>query len=243
MIELKNVSKKYGDVKALDDVSLTIDRGELIVLFGENGAGKTTMIKSLLNLEPFKGEITLDGEPITRRNVEKLSLATAEHSFFPELNMKEHREFYEKHFPRFMGKRFDGLVSFFELPLNKPINSMSLGQQNQCEVILALSQGADFIFLDEPFSGSDFFNREDFYKVLSGILEENETVFLSTHLIEEVASFISRAILIKKGKIIGDVTLDELDEKGLSLVDYVTESYGYEKDRVMKALAAMGGGE
>ncbi len=242
MIELKNVSKKYDNTTALDNVSLTIDRGEIIGLFGENGAGKTTLIKSILNLIPYKGTITLDGEEINRKNAEKLSFATAEHTFFPELTMREHRWFYERHFPKFRAVRFDGLVKFFELPLDKPLKTLSLGQQNQCEVILALSQGADYIFMDEPFTGNDVFNREDFYKVLSGILEENETVFLSTHLIEEVSTFIARAVLIKDGRIIGDVTADQLDEEGKTLIDYVKETYGYQKDRVMKALAEMGGG-
>ena len=90
--------------------------------------------------------------------------------------------------------------------------------------------------MDEPFSGSDMLNREDFYKVLMGIIGENETIFLSTHLIEEVAGFISRAILIREGRIIGDVHIEELEERGVSLTDYIKENYNYEEDRVSKAL-------
>lgn len=236
MIEIRNVSKSYGNVKALDDVSVTINRGEIIGLFGENGAGKTTFIKSVFGFIPIKGEILLDGEKINRKNIGKLSFATSEHSFFPEINAAEHREFYKEHFDTFMDRRFDGLMEFFNLPMDKPIKKLSNGQQNQFEVILALSQGADYIFMDEPFSGSDMLNREDFYKVLMGIIGENETIFLSTHLIEEVAGFISRAILIREGRIIGDVHIEELEEIGISLTDYVKENYNYEEDRVSKAL-------
>ncbi|MBQ1523119.1 MAG: ABC transporter ATP-binding protein [Erysipelotrichaceae bacterium] len=236
MIEIRNVSKSYGNVKALDDVSVTINRGEIIGLFGENGAGKTTFIKSVFGFIPFKGEILLDGEKINRKNIGKLSFATSEHSFFPEINAAEHREFYKEHFDTFMDRRFDGLMEFFNLPMDKPIKKLSNGQQNQFEVILALSQGADYIFMDEPFSGSDMLNREDFYKVLMGIIGENETIFLSTHLIEEVAGFISRAILIREGRIIGDVHIEELEERGVSLTDYIKENYNYEEDRVSKAL-------
>ena len=89
MIEIRNVSKSYGNVKALDDVSVTINRGEIIGLFGENGAGKTTFIKSVFGFIPFKGEILLDGEKINRKNIGKLSFATSEHSFFPEINAAE----------------------------------------------------------------------------------------------------------------------------------------------------------
>ena len=241
MIEIKNVSKSYGDIKALDNVSVTLDRGEIIGLFGENGAGKTTLIKCILNFISYKGEILLDGEKITRKNIGKLSFATSEHSFFPELDGNAHREFYKEHFGTFREKRFNGLVEFFKLPLNKPIGRLSNGQQNQFEVILALSQGADFILMDEPFSGSDMLNREDFYKLLMGIIEEHEMIFLSTHLIEEVSGFISRAVLIREGRIRGDVLSEELEEKGKTLTDYIKENYHYEDDRVSKALDSIVG--
>ena len=97
--------------------------------------------------------------------------------------------------------------------------------------------------MDEPFAGNDVFNREDFYKVLLGILGPEETVLISTHLIEEVSAFINRAVLIKKGKIIGDITTDELEENGTSLINYVKETYHYQADRVSKALDAITGEE
>ena len=205
-------------------------------LFGENGAGKTTLMKCILGFHSYLGEITLDGEPITRKNIEKISFATSEHSFFPNLSAEGHREFYREHFQGFSDKRFHGLMEFFELPMHKAIRHFSTGQKNQFEVILSLCQGADYILMDEPFAGNDVFNREDFYKVLLGILEPHETVILSTHLIEEVSDFIGRAILINKGKIVGDVSATELDEKGQSLMGYIKETYRYRSDRVSRAL-------
>lgn len=101
---------------------------------------------------------------------------------------------------------------------------------------MALSQGADYILMDEPFAGNDIFNREDFYKVLLGILEPHETILLSTHLIEEVAGFIGRAVLIRKGAIVGDVSLMQIEEEGKDLVSYIKETYHYKADRVSKAL-------
>jgi ABC-2 type transport system ATP-binding protein len=127
-------------------------------------------------------------------------------------------------------------MDFFGLPENKKLKSFSTGQQNQYEMILALCQGADVILMDEPFAGNDLFNREDFYKVLLGILEPTESVIISTHLIEEVSGFVSRAVLLKKGKIVGDKTISELDSEGKDLVTFVKESYGYSEDRVAKAL-------
>ena len=240
MLEIKEVNKfynsRYGWVQALKNVSLQIPRGEIIGLFGENGAGKSTLFQCILGFERYKGEITLDGEKITHKNIEKLSFATCEHSFFPNLTPGCHADFYALQFPNFRNKRFELLMDFFELPMRKAISSYSTGQKNQFEVVMALSQGADYILMDEPFAGNDIFNREDFYRVLLGILEPNETVVLSTHLIEEVENFVGRAILIKKGEVIGDMSTLELEEQGKTLVSYIKDTYGYRADRVSKVL-------
>ena len=146
------------------------------------------------------------------------------------------RDFYKIHFDTFRDKRFAALMEFFELSGKKAVKHFSVGQKNQFEVILALCQGANYILMDEPFAGNDVFNREDFYKVLLGILEPEETIILSTHLIEEVEHFVGRAVLIQKGRIIGDITTLELEEQGRTLMDYVKETWHYRPDRVNKAL-------
>ena len=244
MLELTNIKKTYqGGKVALDGVSLKLEPGQIIGLFGENGAGKTTLMKCILNFLNHQGEITLDGEPISPKNIVRLSFATSEHSFFPSLTPKSHREFYAEHFPKFNLRRFDALMDFFELPRTKILRSFSTGQKNQFEVILAVSQGADYILMDEPFAGNDVFNREDFYKVLLGILEPHETILLSTHLLEEVEPIISRAILLHKGQVIGDTTTEALEEQGLGLMQYVKQCYNYRSDRVGKALRELTGEE
>ena len=243
MIEIKDLSKAYGKKEALLDVSLTIPQGEILGLFGENGAGKTTLLKCVLGYLRHQGTLTLDGAPITRENIHRLSFATCEHSFFPALSPAGHRDFYQMHFPRWREKRFQGLMDFFELPMDRAAGKLSTGQKNQLEVILALCQGADYILMDEPFAGNDVFNREDFYKVLLGILEPTETVILSTHLLEEVEHFIGRAVLLRQGRIVGDVTTGALEDSGRTLMDYVKETYHYRSDRVRKALSDLTGEE
>ena len=239
MLEIKNVNKSYGRTKALRDVNLEIPQGEIIGLFGENGAGKTTLMKCILGFLPYQGEIRLDGEKITEKNIEKISFATCEHSFIPNLTPELHAEFYKEHFPKFKEKRFKTLMEFFELPMHKTVRSFSTGQKNQFEVIMALCQGADYILMDEPFAGNDVFNREDFYKVLLGILESNETVLLSTHLIEEVSEFIGRAILIRKGEIVANTSMLDIEEQGESLMSYIKKTYNYKADRVGRAISEL----
>ena len=244
MLSWNNVYKSYwGANRALDSVSLSVGPGEIVGLFGANGAGKTTLLKCALGLLRYTGSVTLDGEPITHRNIARLSFATCEHSFFPALTPAAHREFYKEHFPTFREKRFDALMDFFALPLHRRARGFSTGQKNQLEVTLALSQGADYILMDEPFAGNDVFNREDFYRLLLGLLEPGETIILSTHLLEEVQHFISRAVLLDRGTIAGDVTTGELEERGESLMDFVKSSLHYRGDRVLETLEGLDDGE
>ena len=97
--------------------------------------------------------------------------------------------------------------------------------------------------MDEPFAGSDYFNRMDFYKVLLGILEPTETLFLSTHLVEEMAPFLGRAILLHQGKLVANATTADLEEAGTDLVTFCKQTYQYQANRVAKALARLTHGE
>jgi len=124
MLEIKDLKKIYygkkGGTYALNGVNLEIRPGEIVGLFGENGAGKTTLLKSILGFISYEGEILLDGEKVTRENIGRLSFATCEHSFFPNLTPESHREFYKMYFEGFKEKRFDALMDFFELPKTRP---------------------------------------------------------------------------------------------------------------------------
>ena len=239
MLEVSHVSKKYrGCQQALEDVSLSVGPGEIVGIFGPNGAGKTTLLKCILGLLRYGfGSVTLDGQPITPKNIARLSFATCEHSFFPGLTAAGHRDFCAEHFPAFRAGRFQMLMDFFRLPEKRALRGFSTGQKNQFEVILALCQGADYILMDEPFAGNDVFNREDFYKVLLGILEPTETILLSTHLLEEVQHFISRAVLLRQGKMVGDASMSDLEDAGQDLMTFVKETYHYRSDRVSRALS------
>ena len=239
MLEIRDLKKTYAGWRGLDGVSLQLPAGQIVGLFGENGAGKTTLLKCICGLLRYRGAITLDGVPIGRQNIARISFASCEHSFFPDLTAEAHRQFYSAHFPAFRQKRYQGLMQFFDLPAHKPLRGFSNGQKNQFEVILALCQGAEYILMDEPFAGSDVFNREDFYKLLLGLLQPQETVLLSTHLIEEVSDFVDRAVLLRAGKLVGDVLTEQLEAEGRTLEDYIPAVYGYQPQRAAQSLAEM----
>ena len=197
MLELKNITKVYGKKAALQDVSVAFAPGQIVGLFGENGAGKTTLMKCILGLIGHRGEVTLDGEALGCGNIARISFATCEHSFFPRLSPKAHREFYREHFPRFNDKRFEALMDFFGLPMDKALRSYSVGMQNQFEVVLALSQGADYILMDEPFSAVDHLTKCTLQEELINIRQaENKTVLFVTHDINEAVFLADRVVLL-----------------------------------------------
>lgn len=190
-------------------------------------------------ISDFRGGNNAGRKKIDQSNISRLSFATGDHSFFPSITADDHKWFYKMHFPMFNEKRYDALMEFFELPTRKKISEFSLGQQNQFEVVLAISQGADYVFMDEPFAGNDVFNREDFYEVLVSVLNKDETVIISTHLIEEIADYITRAILIRKSEIIDDLSVADIEASGKSLIEIVKEKYNYRQDRIRKAVDQM----
>ena len=201
---------------------VTLRPGEIVALLGKNGAGKTTLIEEIFGMkERPRHTITLGGKPVSYKNLHRLALGSCEHTFFSEFTVLEQREFYEMNFPNFRRERFDLLLEYFDITTFWRMKDLSVGEQNQIETMFALCQGADYIFLDEPFSNSDLFHRKDFYKLLLGMLEETECLVIATHLIEEVSEFISRAVLIRRGKIVGDVSVMELEESGKTLIDYI----------------------
>ena len=210
MLEIKHVTKSYGTKKALDGVTLTLPQGEIVGLFGENGAGKTTLFKSILGFHPYHGEITLDGAPITRHNIARLSFATSEHSFFPHLTPAAHRDFYREHFPSFSDKRFHGRMEFFDLPMHKPLRAFSTGQKNQFEVILALCQGADYILMDEPFVGLDPIASHQLKNVMQEHCAQGGSIFFSTHVLEVAEKLCHKVAIIKGGKLVADGPMAEI---------------------------------
>jgi ABC-2 type transport system ATP-binding protein len=231
MLEIKDIVKIYGNrwsAPALDITNLVFSPGEIVGLFGENGAGKTTLFNCILKYTPYWGDIALDGEAITYRNIARIAYGSSDNTFFSQLTVLEHKDFYAMSFPSFNASRFGLLVDFFELPVKKQVKNLSQGQKNQVETILALSQGATYILLDEPFANNDIFNREDFYKVLLGLLQPEECLILASHLIHELTNFVSRIVLLRKGKLLADKTIEELDQEELELVPWMKQLYSYE---------------
>ncbi len=213
-IELKNVSKSFGGVHALSDVSLSFGGGKIYGLLGPNGAGKTTLLNIITNrLYADCGEVTIDGEsaPGRDRALGKVYMM-AEQNLFPDsMKVKAALKITADFIPSFDLELAMELAQKFGLPMNKKVKALSTGYSSILRLVLALSAGTPYVIFDEPVLGLDAQHRDMFYRLL---MEHcgggGQTVILSTHLIQEAAPLIEHAVIIKGGKILRDASAEEL---------------------------------
>ncbi len=213
-IELKNISKSFGGVHALSDVSLTFGGGKIYGLLGPNGAGKTTLLNIITNrLYADSGEVTIDGEaaPGRDRALGKVYMM-AEQNLFPEsMKVKGALKVTADFLPSFDLELAMSLAKKFDLPLSKKVKALSTGYSSILRLVLALSAGTPYVIFDEPVLGLDAQHRDIFYRLLMEHCGGGEqTVILSTHLIQEAAQLIEHAVIIKGGKILRDASAEAL---------------------------------
>lgn len=213
-IELKNVSKSFGGVHALSDVSLSFGGGKIYGLLGSNGAGKTTMLNIITNrLYADSGEVLIDGEsaPGRDRALGKVYMM-AEQNLFPEsMKVKAALKITADFLPSFDLELAMELAKKFGLPMNKKVKALSTGYSSIIRIILALSAGTPYVIFDEPVLGLDAQHRDMFYRLLMEHCGGGEqTVIISTHLIQEAAPLIEHAVIIKDGKILRNAPAEEL---------------------------------
>lgn len=213
-IEVKNISKTFGRVRALHDVSVTFEGEKIYGLLGRNGAGKSTLFNLITNrIFPDCGEVFIDGERSAENDaaLQKIFMMS-EKNYYPQ-NMRLTEalrwtgEFYKGADPVY-GKE---LAARFGLDMNKKVRSLSTGYSSIFKIILTLSSKAPYLLFDEPILGLDANHRDMFYKILLERYSESPcTMILSTHLIEEVSGVIEDVVIIKEGEILKQATQEEL---------------------------------
>lgn len=237
MLEAKNIwfSYKQWDRFVLEGISFTAKDGEIIGVLGANGVGKTTLLKILAGLLPprqlesgEKGSISVDGADVRERLGDIAFISEAE-SCFRDLTPKEFGCFLQDFYPKFDMAYYERMLQFFRLE-EKPIRHLSKGQRAKVEVAAGMAKRTKYIIMDEPFMGKDIFTRQDFMQALSGSLTGEETIFITTHEIEEIENFIDRALLLHDGKIAADITMDDLRQQGKTLAGLMKEVCGYQQD-------------
>lgn len=236
MIEIKNVTKTYnGEKKAVDDISFTVNDGEIFAFIGHNGAGKTTTIKSIVGILDFEqGDILINGKSIKQQPIE----CKKEMAYVPD-NPDLYENMKAIDFINFIcdmyevdkaerKERIEKYSKMFEMAdsLNDEISSFSHGMKQKVALISALAHNPKILIMDEPFVGLDPKAVFDMKEIMKQMCKEGKTIFFSTHILEVAEKLCSRVAIIKQGKIVkvgkmseikGDESLEqvflELDEK------------------------------
>lgn len=231
MIEFKNISKKFEDFTAVDNISLKIEAGEFVGLLGPNGAGKTTLIKMLTGLlNPNSGEIYIKGSKMSRNNKHVkaiLGIVPQYSNLDKELTAYENLVFAAKLFKlKNYKERINELLEFVDLSDYKESKAMDLsgGMARRLMIAKALINDPDIIILDEPTVGIDLNGRRKIWDILKYMKTKGKTVLLTTHYIEEADYLCNNIFLIDKGKIIENNTPENLKkELGIYTVEYFDE--------------------
>lgn len=214
MLEMKNVTKTFGNFKALDDLTLTVPKGAVYGLVGPNGAGKSTAIRHLTGVyRPDRGEITLEGAPIFENpDIKKrIGYIPDDIFYFPSASLEEMHKFYKGIYPDFDDDLFRRLYDVFLLPKKGQIRRFSKGMQKQAAFHLAICCKPDVLILDEPVDGLDpVMRRQVWSLLLSDVAQRETTVLVSSHNLRELEDVCDHVGIMDKGKLLLEKSLADM---------------------------------
>ncbi len=214
MLEMKNVTKIFGDFKALDDLSLTVPKGGVYGLVGPNGAGKSTAIRHLTGVyRPDSGRITLEGAPIFENPAAKRRIGCIpdEVFYYPSATLEDMRSFYRGIYPAFDDALYERLYEVFQLPRKSPIRRFSKGMQKQAAFHLTLCTRPEVLILDEPVDGLDpVMRRQVMSLILSDVAEHDTTVLISSHNLRELEDVCDHVGIMDHGKMLLEKSLADM---------------------------------
>lgn len=216
MLKVENVTKYYGDFKAVDNLSFTVQDGEIFGLLGVNGAGKTTTFRMIIGLlEKSSGTITLNGKPIDYNETDKIGFLTEERSLLTKLTVKEQVIYYgvlKGLEEKTILERLDYWLERFHIPeyKNKKIKELSKGNQQKIQFITSIINEPKLLILDEPFTGLDPINVEQFMEVIREMKEKGTSIIFSSHRMEHVELFCEKLVILVHGKSVLQGSLKEI---------------------------------
>ena len=221
MLEMKNVTKTFGNFKALDDLTMTIPKGAVYGLVGPNGAGKSTAIRHLTGVyRPDQGEILLEGQPIYENILQKerIGYIPDDIFFFPSASLEDMRKYYAGMYPLFDNDLFDRLYEVFQLPRKGPIRRFSKGMQKQAAFHLTICTRPDMLILDEPVDGLDpVMRRQVWNLILSDVAQRDTTVLISSHNLRELEDICDHVGIMDHGKMLLERSLADMQGSTVKL--------------------------
>lgn len=218
-IEIQELTKDFGNLRALDNVSLSLEKGQIVGLLGPNGSGKTTLIKMLNGLlTPTEGRVLInDNEPgvETKKAVAYLPDRTALPDY---MTTNQLVELFADFFEDFDSAKAEAMIDDLGIDRMQTLKKMSKGTKEKLQLCLVMARNADVYLLDEPIGGVDPATRDYILKTIISNYNEDAVVLISTHLISDIESVLDDVVFIKEGKIVLHKAADEIrEEKGESV--------------------------
>lgn len=227
MIEFKGVSKHYGRIRALDNLTVNFEKGKIIGLFGPNGAGKSTSLKMISGLSrPDKGTVFVNNQnpQLTKHLIAYLPEIDY---LYPWMTIKEAANFVKTFYQDWDEAKYQGLLGFLRLEEEMKINKISKGQRAKAKLLLTVSRNAPYLLMDEPLSGIDILTREEIINTLiSNYRADEQTIIISTHEINEVESLVEEVVFLSSGQIrLAGNAEDLRAREGKSIVEIMKELF------------------
>ena len=222
MLEIKNLTKYYGKILGVEDLSLSLNEGEVFGFIGPNGAGKSTTIRSIMHLiNKNSGSVFVNGKEFERNDTkikEIIGYLPSEVNLYEDLTVKQMLDYHESFYNKDIHKRRCELVERLKLDETKKVEDLSLGNSKKLGIVLAFMHEPMLLILDEPTSGLDPIMQQEFYKLLVEEKKKGTTIFYSTHILSEISKICDRVGIIKNGKLLKVEKIGELLNKNLDLV-------------------------
>lgn len=236
ILEIKNLTKYYGNTLGVKNLNLTLNEGEIFGFIGPNGAGKSTTIRSIMNLiNKTSGTVLLNGEELTKDNANLKAIIgylPSEIHLYEDLTVHQMLNYHESFYHQNIHKRRKELVKRLKLDESKKIEDLSLGNSKKLGIILALMHEPKLLILDEPTSGLDPIMQQTFYELLKEEKTKGMTIFYSTHILSEISKICDRVGIIKDGTLLKIEKVEEIQKKELTYVTIESK----EIDNIIKNL-------
>ncbi len=222
LVSARGVSKHFGQVRAVDDVSFEIEKGKILGLIGPNGAGKTTLLKAVLGLTDCEGDLSVLGfDPFRQRKQLMQNICfIADVAVLPRwIKVSQLLDYVDAIHPNFSRSRAEELLQQTNVRAGAKVKELSKGMVTQLHLSIVMAIDAKLLVLDEPTLGLDILFRKEFYaNLLNDYFDEERTILITTHQVEEIENLLTDIMFINDGKILLDSTMDSLGDKYLELM-------------------------